>query len=81
MNISSRQIFKAITHYQKTNGVNQNQENTLTESLIEAMRTGESNDWVVIDEIKGLGKGFFVKGHGSYFPNDFGSIAFVQSVG
>ena len=81
MNITSRQIFKAISHYQKTNGVNAQQESLLTESLIEAMRTGEGNDYVVIEEISGLGTGYFIKGHGSYFPNDFGSVTFVQSVG
>tara|TARA_B100001093_G_scaffold429390_1_gene424608 strand:+ start:416 stop:658 length:243 start_codon:yes stop_codon:yes gene_type:complete len=80
MTISSRQIFKAITHYQKNNGVKETQEHMLTERLIEAMRTGESNDYVVVDEISGLGKGFFVKGHGTYFPNDMGSVTFVQSV-
>ena len=80
MTITSRQIFKAISHYQKNNGVKESQEHLLTEKLIEAMRTGESNDFVVIEEISGLGTGFFVKGHGSYFPNDFGSVTFVQSV-
>ena len=80
MTISSRQIFKAISHYQQNNGVKASQEHLLTEKLIEAMRTGESNDYVVIEEISGLGTGFFVKGHGSYFPNDFGSVTFVQSV-
>ena len=80
MNITSKQIFKAVTHYQKTNGVGVSQEHMLTERLIEAMRTGESNDYVVIEEIKGLGIGYFVKGHGSYFPNDFGSVTFVQGV-
>ena len=80
MNITSRQIFKAISHYQKTNGVSDQQEFLLTESLIESMRTGESNDYVVIEEINGLGIGFFVKGHGSYFPNDLGSVTFVQGV-
>ena len=80
MNISSRQIFKAVTHYQNNNSVQPQQQNLLTESLIEAMRTGESNDYVVIDEIKGLGKGFYIKGHGSYFPNDIGSVTFVQGV-
>ena len=62
MNISSRQIFKAITHYQKTNefedidrypsikqGVSEH-----IESLIDAMRTGESNDKVFIEEINGF---------------------------
>ena len=80
MTITSRQIFKAISHYQKNNGVTCTQEEGNTEALIEAMRTGESNDYVVIEEISGLGTGFFVKGHGSYFPNDFGSVTFVQSV-
>ena len=80
MTITSRQIFKAISHYQKNNGVKESQEHLLTEKLIEAMRTGESNDFVVIEEISGLCTGFFVKGHGSYFPNDFGSVTFVQSV-
>ena len=80
MTITSKQIFKAISHYQKNNGVKESQEHMLTERLIEAMRTGESNDYVVVDEISGLGKGFFVKGHGTYFPNDMGSVTFVQSV-
>ena len=80
MTITSRQIFKAISHYQKNNGVTCTQEEANTEALIEAMHTGESNDYVVIEEISGLGTGFFVKGHGSYFPNDFGSVTFVQSV-
>lgn len=80
MTISSKQIFKAISHYQKNNGASCTQEEANTEKLIEAMRTGESNDFVVIEEISGLGTGFFVKGHGSYFPNDFGSVTFVQSV-
>ena len=80
MTISSKQIFKAISHYQKTNGVTCTQEEANTEKLIDAMRTGESNDYVVIEEISGLGTGFFVKGHGSYFPNDLGSVTFVQSV-
>lgn len=80
MTISSKQIFKTISHYQKNNGVKESQEHLLTEKLIEAMRTGESNDYVVIEEITGLGTGFFVKGHGSYFPNNFGSVTFVQDV-
>ena len=80
MTITSKQIFKAISHYQKNNGVTCTQEEANTEALIEAMHTGESNDYVVIEEISGLGTGFFVKGHGSYFPNDFGSVTFVQSV-
>ncbi len=80
MTITSRQIFKAISHYQKNNGVKESQEHMLTERLIEAMRTGESNDYVVVDEIKGLGIGYYVKGHGSYFPNETGSVTFVQGV-
>jgi hypothetical protein len=80
MTITSKQIFKAISHYQKTNRVKESQEHLLTEKLIDAMRTGESNDYVVIDEISGLGKGYFVKGHGSYFPNNIGSVTFVQDV-
>ena len=81
MNITSRQIFKAISHYQQNSGLPDSLEENRTEALIDAMRTGESNDYVVIDEIKGLGKGFHIEGHGSYFPNDFGSVTFVQSVG
>ena len=80
MTITSKQIFKAVTHYQKNNGVQESQEHLLTEKLIDAMVRGEDNDYVVIEEISGLGKGFFVKGHGSYFPNDMGSVTFVQSV-
>lgn len=82
MNISSRQMLKAITHYQNTNGVNARQEKTTMEDFIEAMRTGKDNASVILETIEGLGKGFHVKGHGSYFPStDSFHVIFVQSVG
>ena len=71
MTITSKQIFRAISHYQETNGVAKQIEERNVEFLIEAMRTG-----------KGLGKGFYVKGHGCYFPNnDSGSVTFVLNLG
>ena len=82
MAITSKQIFMAISHYQKTNGVSEKIEQRNTESLIEAMRTGENNSEVLIEEIEGLGKGFYVKGHGSYYPNNIsGSVIFVRNLG
>jgi cysteine synthase len=80
MNITSRQIYRAVTHYQKTNGVNQAQEETYTESLIEAMRTGEGNHYVTIDKVDGLGTGFHITGHGSYFPTKNEHVFFVTGV-
>ena len=80
MNITSRQIYRAVTHYQKTNGVTCTQEEANTEALIEAMHTGESNDYVAIDEVDGLGTGFHIIGHGSYFPKYNDQVVFVTSV-
>ena len=82
MTITSKQIFRAISHYQETNGVANQIEERNVEFLIEAMRTGQDNNYVLIEEIKGLGKGFYVKGHGCYFPNnDSGSVTFVLNLG
>ena len=81
MTVTSKQIFKAIQHYQETNHVQEQQANMLTERLIEAMRTGQGNDYVIIEEnIKGLGIGYFVKGHGSYYPNPLNSVTFVKGL-
>ena len=80
MTISSRQIFKTISHYQKTNGVNQNQEEVNTEAIIEAMVRGESNNYVAIEVCDGLGTGFHIIGHGSYFPKDNDLVVFVTGV-
>lgn len=80
MTITSRQIFKTISHYQKTNGVTCTQEEANTEALIEAMHTGESNGYVLIDEVDGLGTGFHITGHGSYFPQDNDQVVFVTGV-
>ena len=82
MTITSKQIFRAISHYQETNGVAKQVEERTVEFLIEAMRTGKDNASVILETIEGLGNGFHVKGHGSYFPStDNFHVIFVQSVG
>ena len=82
MAITSKQIFRAISHYQQTNGVAKKIEERNVEFLIEAMRTEQDNNYVFIEEIEGLGKGFYVKGHGCYFPNSStGSVTFVRNLG
>ena len=58
----------------------QRQKQKQLQKQVEAMRTGEDNNYVLIEEISGLGKGFFINGHGSYFPNDLGSVTFVESL-
>mgnify|MGYP003119207324 CR=1 FL=1 len=78
MTISSKQIFKAIRHYQEAKDFVAI--NLHIESLIEAMRTGESNDKVLIEEINGLGTGFYVTNHGTYFPTENDQVVFVTSV-
>ena len=82
MNISSRQMLKAITHYQNSNNNTKLEKKTIMEDFIEAMRTGKDNASVIMETIEGLGNGFHVKGHGSYFPStDNFHVIFVQSVG
>ena len=76
MTISSKQIFKAIRHYQESYG----DSSLHIESLIEAMRTGESNDRVLIEEINGLGTGFYLTNHGTYFPTENDQVVFVTSL-
>ena len=82
MNISSRQMLKAFTHYQNSNNNTKLEKKTIMEDFIEAMRTGKDNASVIMETIEGLGNGFHVKGHGSYFPStDNFHVIFVQSVG
>ena len=82
MTITSAHIFSVISHYQKTNGETALMEEKNTEALIEAMMKMEGNDYVTIQEIDGLGTGFYIIGHGCYFPNDIatGAVTFVTSV-
>ena len=39
------------------------------DDLIESINTGVSNSRVLIEDYGNLGKGYFVKGHGSYIAN------------
>ena len=50
MTITSKQIFRAISHYQETNGVAKQIEERNVEFLIEAMRTGQDNNYVLIED-------------------------------
>ena len=80
MTITSTQIYSAISHYQKTNGVTLSHETSNIEFIIEAMRTQSGNERVGIEEIEGLGDGVFVLGHGTYIPIDSNKVLFLQEV-
>ena len=75
MTINSTQISKIVSHYIE------NRRTTFTklESLVDALTTGIGSDDVLIEDYGSLGKGFYVKNHGSYIcSTEHSGVSFLS---
>ena len=76
MTINATQLSKIVSHYIE----NHTKVNRL-EYLVEALTTGIGSDEVLIEDFGTLGKGYYVKGHGSYIcSTEHYGVSFLSAI-
>ena len=77
MTINSTQLSKIVSHYIENRGSSY----CKLEYLVEALTTGVSSDEVLIEDYGSLGKGFYVKRHGSYIcSTEHSGVSFLSVI-
>tara|TARA_A100001015_G_C14939892_1_gene692086 strand:+ start:176 stop:403 length:228 start_codon:yes stop_codon:yes gene_type:complete len=74
MTITSKQLSKIVRHYEENRG------HVPLSDLLEIIKTGRDCGNTMVEDYGSLGKGIYIKAHGSYIPVDGDGVMFLESI-